>query len=41
VQSEPLTLLLEQAQYEVHLAADGYEALDRTLKVVFDVVVTD
>lgn len=27
-----LGLLLEQAQYEVHLAADGYAALDRMLK---------
>jgi CheY-like chemotaxis protein len=36
-----LVLLLEQAQYEVHLAADGCEALDRMLKGVFDAVITD
>jgi osmotically-inducible protein OsmY len=36
-----LALLLEQAQYEVHLAADGYEALGCKFKGVFDVVVTD
>jgi CheY-like chemotaxis protein len=36
-----LALLLEQAQYEVHLAADGYEALGCMFKRVFDVVVTD
>ena len=36
-----LALLLEQAQYEVHLAVDGYEALDRMFKVLFDVVITD
>ncbi len=41
VQSEPLAFLLEQAQYEVHLAADGYEALDLMLNGVSDVVVTD
>ena len=36
-----LALLIEHAQYEVHLAADGYEVLDRMFKEVFDVVVMD
>jgi two-component system, chemotaxis family, chemotaxis protein CheY len=36
-----LALLLQQEQYEVHLAADGYEALDCMLKGVFDAVMTD
>ena len=36
-----LAYLLKHAQYEVHLAADGYEALERMSKGVFDVVVTD
>jgi len=33
--------LLEQAQYEVHLAADGHEALEFMFRGVVDVVVTD
>ena len=33
--------LLEQAQYEVHLAADGHEALQYMFREVVDVVVTD
>jgi len=36
-----LALLLDGAQYEVHLAADGCEAVDEMLKRVFDAVVTD
>ena len=36
-----LALLIEHAQYEIHLAADGYEVLDRMFKEVFDVVVMD
>lgn len=36
-----LALLLEQAHYEVRLAADGCEAVDEMLKGVFDAVVTD
>lgn len=36
-----LALLLEQAQYEVYLATDGYEALQHMSKGVFDVVITD
>jgi len=36
-----LAFLLEQAQYEVHLATDGCEALGWMLKGVFDAVVTD
>ena len=36
-----LAHLLKHAQYEAHLAADGYEALERMSKGVFDVVVTD
>ena len=36
-----LAVLLEQAQYEVHLAADGYEALECMFKGGADVVVTD
>ncbi len=36
-----LTCLLEQAQYEVHLAGDGYEALERMFNGVFDAVITD
>jgi CheY-like chemotaxis protein len=34
-----LTCLLEQAQYEVHLAGDGYEALERMFNGVFDAVI--
>lgn len=36
-----LALLLEQAQCEVYLAADGHEALDHMLKGGFDAVITD
>jgi CheY-like chemotaxis protein len=36
-----LACLLEQAQYEVHLAGDGYEALGLMRKGVFDAVITD
>jgi CheY-like chemotaxis protein len=36
-----LALLLEQEQYEVHLVADGYEALERMFKGVFDAVIMD
>ena len=36
-----LTLQLEQEQYEVHLAADGYDALEYMFKRVVDVVITD
>jgi CheY-like chemotaxis protein len=36
-----LAHLLEQAQYEVHLAADGHEALEFMFRGVVDVVVTD
>lgn len=36
-----LARLLEQAQYEVHLAADGHEALQYMFREVVDVVVTD
>lgn len=36
-----LTLLLEQAHYDVHVAVDGFEAIDEMLKGVFDAVVTD
>ena len=36
-----LAHLLKHAQYEVHLAADGSEELERMSKGVFDVVVTD
>jgi CheY-like chemotaxis protein len=36
-----LACLLEQAQYEVHLAGDGYEALGLMHKGVFDAVITD
>ena len=36
-----LALLLEHAQYEVHLATDGYAALDRMLNGVFDAVIMD
>jgi CheY-like chemotaxis protein len=36
-----LALLLEHAQYEVHLAADGCEALDCMRTGVFDAVITD
>ena len=34
-------LLLEQAECEVHLAADGYDALKPMFKGVIDVVMTD
>ena len=33
--------LLEHAQYEVHLAGDGYEALGLMRKGSFDAVITD
>jgi CheY-like chemotaxis protein len=36
-----LALMLKQAQYEVHVAADGYEALNHMLKEGFDAVITD
>jgi CheY-like chemotaxis protein len=36
-----LAVLLEQAQFEVHLATDGYEALQHMFRGVVDVVVTD
>lgn len=36
-----LARLLEQAQYKVHLAADGREALKYMFREVVDVVVTD
>ena len=36
-----LAYLLEQAQYEVHVSADGYEALEHMLRGVFDAVITD
>lgn len=36
-----LALLLEQAEYEVHRAADGYEALECMFHGVVDAVVTD
>jgi CheY-like chemotaxis protein len=36
-----LAWLLEQAQHEVHLARDGYEALGLMRKGVFDAVITD
>ena len=36
-----LASLLGQAQYEVHLAVDGYEALERMLKGTFAAVITD
>lgn len=36
-----LAYLLEQAQYEVHLAGDGREALEHMLEGVFDAVITD
>jgi len=36
-----LTLLLEQAPYKVHLAADGYEALGCMFRGGVDLVVTD
>jgi len=36
-----LTCLLEQAQYEVHLAGDGYEALERMFKRGVDAIITD
>jgi CheY-like chemotaxis protein len=36
-----LAVLLEQAQFEVHLATDGYEALQYMFRGVVDVVVTD
>ena len=36
-----LACLFEQAQYELHLAGDGYEALDRMFNGVFDAVITD
>ena len=34
-----LARLLEQAQYEVHLAGDGYEALERMFNGVFDAII--
>ena len=36
-----LGCLLEQEQYEVHLAGDGYEALGLMRKGPFDAVITD
>lgn len=36
-----LALLLEQAQYEVRLAPDGYEALHHMFTGAFDAVITD
>ena len=36
-----LAVLLEHAQYEVHLAANGYEALECMFKGAVDAVVTD
>jgi CheY-like chemotaxis protein len=36
-----LARLLEQAQYEIYLAADGHEALQYMFREVVDVVVTD
>jgi len=36
-----LACLLEQAQYEVHLAGDGYEAVERMFNGVFNAVITD
>ena len=36
-----LAYLLEQAQYEVHPAGDGREALEHMLEGVFDAVITD
>ena len=36
-----LALLLEHAQYAVHLAGDGYEALGLMRKEVFNAVITD
>jgi DNA-binding response OmpR family regulator len=40
-QQSLLAYLLEQAQYEVHLAGDGREALEHMLEGVFDAVITD
>jgi len=37
----PLVRLLKQAQYDVHLAGDGYEALERMLKRGVDAIITD
>ncbi len=36
-----LALLLEQAEYDVRLAADGLEALEEMKKTAFDAVITD
>jgi CheY-like chemotaxis protein len=36
-----LALLLEQAEYDVHLAVDGLEALEEMRKTAFDAVITD
>ena len=36
-----LAFLLEQAQYEVYLAGDGYKALDLMHARVFDAIITD
>ncbi|HLZ33322.1 MAG TPA: response regulator [Nitrospira sp.] len=36
-----LALLLEQAEYDVHLAADGIEALEEMTRTAFDAVITD
>ena len=36
-----LALLLKQAQYEVHIAVDAYEALEYMFKGVFDAVIPD
>ncbi|MEP6932718.1 MAG: response regulator [Nitrospirota bacterium] len=38
---ELLRYLLEQEQYEVHLAGDGYEAVGLMRQGVFDAVITD
>lgn len=37
----PLVRLLKQAQYEVHLAGDGYEELERMFKGGVDAIITD
>jgi two-component system, chemotaxis family, chemotaxis protein CheY len=36
-----LAYLLEQAQYEVHIVEDGYEALERMFNGVFDAALMD
>jgi CheY-like chemotaxis protein len=36
-----LAYLLEQAQYEVHLAGDGHDALERMINEAFDAVMMD